>query len=131
MALDEQKYILLTTLRRDRTPVGTPVWVVPLEDGRLGFWTSSGSTKAKRLAHTGRVNFQPCDVRSPVTADTCPTDATAQLVTGADYEAIQQKVRAKYGLMATTSKLLNTVGATLKGKRIPFGDRGVVITLAG
>ncbi|MGP0108790.1 MAG: pyridoxamine 5'-phosphate oxidase family protein [Acidimicrobiales bacterium] len=63
MALDEQEYILLTTFRRDRTPVATPVWVVPLEDGRLGFWTSSGSTKAKRLAHTGRVTVQPCDVR--------------------------------------------------------------------
>jgi hypothetical protein len=59
--------------------VSTPVWVVPLEDGRLGFWTSSGSTKAKRLAHTGRV-----------TVGTCPTDATAHLVSGADYEAIQQ-----------------------------------------
>ncbi|HZM54064.1 MAG TPA: hypothetical protein VFC03_03460 [Acidimicrobiales bacterium] len=69
--------------------------------------------------------------RRRITAGTCPTDATAQLVSGADYEAIQQKVRAKHGFMTTTSKLLNTVGATLKGKRIPFGDRGVVITLAG
>ena len=100
--------------------MGTPVWVVPLEDGGLGFWTSPGSGKAKRLDHTGRV-----------TDGTSSTDATTQPVTGADYEAIQQKVRAKYGLMTTTSKLLDTVGGTLQGKRIPYGDRGVVASLAG
>ena len=111
--------------------MGTPVWVVPLEDGGLGFWTGSGSGKAKRLAHTGRVTVQPCDVRGRVTDGTSPTDATTQPVTGADYEAIQQKVRAKYGFMTTTSKLLDTVGGTLQGKGIPYGDRGVATSLAG
>jgi PPOX class probable F420-dependent enzyme len=131
MALDAQKYLLLTTFRRDGAPVSTQVWVVPLADGRLGFWTSSGSGKAKRLVQTGRVTVQPCDARSRVTDGTSPTDATAQLVTGAEHEAIRRKVRAKYGFTTTTSKVLNTVGGTLKGKRIPYGDRGVVITLAG
>ena len=53
--LDDEKYILLTTFRRDGTPVSTPVWAVDLGDARIGFWTSSGSGKAKRLAHTDRV----------------------------------------------------------------------------
>ena len=45
MALADEKYILLTTFRRDGTPVPTPVWVVSLDEGKLGFWTSSGSGK--------------------------------------------------------------------------------------
>ena len=58
VALADEKYILLTTFRRDGTPVATPVWAVPLDDGKIGFWTSSGSGKAKRLAHTERVTVQ-------------------------------------------------------------------------
>jgi len=52
VTLADEKYVLLTTFRRDSTPVTTPVWVVPLDDGKLAFLTSSGSGKAKRLAHT-------------------------------------------------------------------------------
>ena len=139
MALDEQKYILLTSFRRDGTPAsgGTAHrWArrcgsCPSKTAGSGSGPARDRVKAKRLAHTGRVTVQPCDVRGRVTDGTSPTDATTQLVTGADYEAIQQKVRAKYGLMTTTSKLLDTVGGTLQGKGIPYGDRGVVTTLAG
>ena len=63
MGLGDEKYILLTTFKRDGTAVPTPVWSVPLGDHEIGFWTSSGSGKAKRLAHTDRVTVQPCDGR--------------------------------------------------------------------
>lgn len=128
MALDDEKYILLTTFRRDRTPVATPVWVVGLDGGRLGFWTSSGSGKAKRLAHTERVTVSPCDARGRVKANAGVVDATARLVTGSELEEIRQRVVAKYGVMTKFTKLLGTLIGMLRGKRIPYGDRGVVIT---
>jgi uncharacterized protein len=131
MALSDEKYILLTTFRRDGTPVSSPVWAVPLDGGDTGFWTSSGSGKAKRLAHTERVTVQPCDGRGKVRKGSGAVDATARLVTGADLDAIRQKVIAKYGFMTKITKTLATIGGTLKGKRIPYGDRGVVITPAG
>lgn len=81
MSLGEEKYILFTTFRRDGTPVSSPVWAVPLDDGKIGFWTSSGSGKAKRLAHTERVTVQPCDARGRVKKGTEPLEATARLVT--------------------------------------------------
>ena len=130
MALDDEKYILLTTFRRDGTPVATPVWVVGLDGGRLGFWTSSGSGKAKRLAHTERVTVSPCDARGRVKADGGVVDATARLVSGSEREEIRQRVIAKYGLMTKFTKLLGTLAGVLRGKRIPYGDRGVVITPA-
>jgi hypothetical protein len=130
MSLTDEKYLLFTTFRRDGTPVATPVWVVRLGDGQLGFWTSSGSGKAKRLAHTSKVTPQPCSARGVVKKATSPSDATARLVAGAEFDAIHQKVVAKYGLQTNVTKLLGTIGGIVKGKKIPYGDRGVVIVLA-
>jgi PPOX class probable F420-dependent enzyme len=131
MALSDEKYVLLTTFRRDGTPVKTPVWVVALDNGHFGFWTSSGSGKAKRLAHTERVTVQACDARGRVKDGAATIEGSARLVTGPEFEAIQAKIRDKYGFLTKITKMLGTVGGIVKGKRIPYGDRGVVITLAG
>ncbi|MDQ6726650.1 MAG: PPOX class F420-dependent oxidoreductase [Actinomycetota bacterium] len=131
MAMGDEKYILFTTFRRDGTPVGSPVWAVPLDDGRIGFWTSSGSGKAKRLAHTDRVTIQACDARGRVKAGSQPMEATARVVTGGEFDAIHDKVVAKYGMLTKITKLLGTIGGIVKRKRIPYGDRGVVVTPAG
>ena len=128
VALGDEKYILLTTFRRDGTPVSTPVWAVSLDDGAVGFWTSSGSGKAKRLAHTARVTVQPCDARGRVREGTEAIDATARLVTGSELEAIKKRVVAKYGFQTKITKALGTIAGIARGKRIPYGDRGVVIT---
>jgi PPOX class probable F420-dependent enzyme len=128
MPLSDEKYMLLTTFRRDGTPVATPVWVVPLDDRSVGFWTSSGSGKAKRLAHTQRVTVQPSDGRGRVKAGSTPIDATARLVTGDELEAIRSKVIAKYGVTTKIAKFLGSLIGTLRGKRIPYGDRGVIVT---
>ena len=130
MTLADEKYLLLTTFRKDGTAVSTPVWAAPLANGSIGFWTSSGSGKAKRLAHTARVTVQPCDARGKVKSGSSPTDATAVLVTGAELEEINTKIVAKYGFMTKVTKLLGTIGGIIKRKRIPYGDRGVVITLS-
>ena len=130
MALGDEKYILLTTFRRDGTPVATPVWAVKLDGERVGFWTSSGSGKAKRLAHTARVTVAPCDARGRVKAGAVTVEATARVVTGSELEDIRRRIVSKYGLMTKFTKLLGTIAGILRGKRIPYGDRGVVITLA-
>jgi uncharacterized protein len=129
MAISDEKYMLLTTFKRDGKPVATPTWVVALDDGKVGFWTSSGSGKAKRLAHTARVTVQPCDMRGRLKEGSEALDGTAVLVTGPDLEQIRTKVVAKYGFMTKVTKTLGTIGGFFKRKRIPYGDRGVVITL--
>lgn len=129
MALDDEKYIRFTTYKRDGTAVSTPTWIVALDGGRFGFWTSSGSGKAKRLAHTAKVTLQPSDARGRVKAGTEPVDATAELVTGAQLDEITTKVKAKYGFVTHITKLVGTIVGVLKRHRIPYGDRGVVIEL--
>ena len=121
--------MLLTTYRRDGTPISTPVWVVALEEGHVGFTTSSGSGKYKRLRHTDRVIVQPCDVRGRVTPGSTAQNATAAVVTGAEYLAIRSKVRAKYGVMCYVTKFLGFVGGLVKRHRIPYGDVAVIVTL--
>ena len=131
MALTDERYMLFTTFRRDGTAVGTPVWVVPLDSGELAFWTSSGSGKAKRLAHTARVTIQPCDARGRVKAGSAPVEARARVVGGEELERIRALVIAKYGFQTKLTRVIATVVGTLRGKRIPYGDRGVIVTPAG
>jgi PPOX class probable F420-dependent enzyme len=130
VALSDEKYILLTTFRRDGTPVSTPVWIVALDGETVGFWTSSGSGKVKRLAHTARVTVQPSDARGRVKQGSTAAEATARVVTGSEFEAISQRVIAKYGFMTKITKALGTIAGIARGKRIPYGDIGVVITPA-
>ncbi|WP_436793142.1 PPOX class F420-dependent oxidoreductase [Actinospongicola halichondriae] len=131
MGLGDEKYVLLTTYRRSGESVDTPVWSAPLDDGSFGFWTSSGSGKAKRLAHTQKVVVQPCDARGNVAAGSAPTNGTARLVEAGDpqFDEIQRKIKDKYGFQTKITKLLGSIGGIVKRNRIPYGDRGVVISL--
>jgi hypothetical protein len=49
MAISDEKYVATTTFRKSGTPVPTPTWIIALDGGRVGFWTSSRSGKYKRL----------------------------------------------------------------------------------
>lgn len=128
-ALSDEKYLSFTTFRKDGRGVSSPVWNVDLGGDRLGFWTSSGSGKVKRLAHTERVTLQPCDGRGKVRPGTSLLDATAHVVTGPELDTIRAKVRAKYGVMTKVTKVLALVAGVVRRKRIPYGDRGVVVVL--
>jgi PPOX class probable F420-dependent enzyme len=126
----KEKYVSFTTFKRDGTPVATAVWCTPLGDGTFGFWTGSESGKAKRLAHTDRVLVQPSDGRGKVKPGTSPEEGTAKLVTGAEYETIKRQIAEKYGFFTKVTKFLNGVANLFRRGKRPYGDRGVVVTLA-
>ncbi|MEU3522535.1 PPOX class F420-dependent oxidoreductase [Streptomyces sp. NPDC038707] len=115
-------YLLLTTYRRNGTPVATPVWVV--RDGdTLGVWTGAGTGKVKRIRRRPDVLVGPCDRRGNPTGDQVP--ATAE-ITGADTTARYRSLIArKYGIVGRL---------TLLGSRLRRGQDGTVgirVTLAG
>jgi hypothetical protein len=56
-------------------------------------------------------------------------EGTARVVSGTELDAIREKVVAKYGIMTKLTKLLGTIGGIIKRKRIPYGDRGVIVKL--
>jgi hypothetical protein len=130
MAISDEKYVATTTFRKAGTPVPTPTWIIALDEDRVGFWTSSASGKYKRLRNNPRIALQPSDARGRVKAGSRAANGTAELVTsGADFDAIQQRVRAKYGVMVPMSRFFNTLGHLGKGK-FPYGDVGVVVTVS-
>ncbi len=65
--LGRASYLLLTTFRRDGTPVPTPVWVVPADEAwpgtagdQLWVWTNPAAGKVKRLRRNGACEVAPC-----------------------------------------------------------------------
>jgi len=129
MTISAGKYVASTTFRKSGAGVSTATWIVPLDGGRVGFWTSSKSGKYKRLRNDPKITLQPSDSRGRAEAGAAPVEGTAELATsGADFDAIQAKVRAKYGVMVTVSRFFNTLGHLGKGP-FPYGDVGVVVTL--
>lgn len=131
MALADEKYVSFTTYKRSGDAVASPVWIVGLDDGSVGFWTSSGSGKTKRLGHTPKVLLQPSDARGRLKEGSTVSSGTARVVAAGDaaFDEVQRKVTAKYGFMTKITKLLGTIGGIVKRTRIPYGDRAVVITL--
>ena len=130
MALSDEKYIKVTTFKKDGTEVSTPTWVVALEDGKIGFTTSSTSGKVKRLRNDPNVIVQPSDVRGRAKPGSSPLKGTALVVTGPERDSIYDKVVAKYGLMTKVTRVLAKVGGFVKRKQQPYGDCGVVVTIS-
>ena len=131
MALSDEKYIRVTTFKKDGTEVSTPTWVVALDDGKIGFYTSSTSGKAKRLKNNPNVVVQPSNGRGRAKPGTSPFNGTAVVVTaGPERDAIYDKVVAKYGFMTKVTRFLAKIGGFVKRKDQPYADRGVEVTLA-
>ncbi|QWB21341.1 MULTISPECIES: PPOX class F420-dependent oxidoreductase [Streptomyces] len=116
-ALDELgagKYLLITSYRRNGTPVATPVWVV--RDGNaLGAWTVADSWKVKRIRNRADVLVGPCDLRGNPTGEQVP--ATAEIGDPDTTARYRKLIARKYGL---TGRL------TLLGSRLRRGLDGTV-----
>lgn len=130
MSIAQEKFIAFTTYRESGQAVSTPVWVVPVSDGRIGFYTAMGSGKTLRLRNDPRVLVQPSDVRGRVDdTATSPVEGTAEMVqSGRLFDEVQAKVRAKYGFMTRVSKVINRLGR--QGRQgLTYADTVVLVTL--
>jgi len=88
------KRALLTTFRRDGTPVSTPVWSAAA-DGRLYVRSERSAGKLKRLRNDARVLLAPCTVRGkPLGA---PFEARARVLAPAEEPPAEQALAGRYG----------------------------------
>ncbi|MGW5784468.1 PPOX class F420-dependent oxidoreductase [Streptomyces sp. NPDC003757] len=115
------KYLLVTTYRKNGTPVATPVWVVRDEDA-LGVWTVADSWKVKRVRNRADVLVGPCDVRGRPTGSQVP--GTAEICDAATTARYRKLLIRKYGVIG----LLTLFGSRLR--RGLDGTVGIRITLA-
>jgi PPOX class probable F420-dependent enzyme len=89
------KRALLTTFRRNGTPVSTPVWAA-LADGRLYVRSERVSGKLKRLRNDARVLVAPCTVRGkPLGA---PFEAHARALAAGEEPLAERTLARRYGL---------------------------------
>lgn len=122
-----EKYICLTTYKKDGTAKELPVWIADLGDGTVGFTTSSSSYKVKRMGNNSNVLLQPSDSKGKPHAGTEPVSGSAEIRSGADFSRVEAIVKKKYGLQYTGIKLVGKM-AKLVGKGSGT-DTAVVITL--
>lgn len=114
------KYLLVTSYRKDGTPVPTPVWVV--RDGdTLGVWTVADSFKVKRIRRRAEVTVGSCDVRGNAAGD--PVEATAEITDAATAARYRKLIARKYGI----SGRLVLLGSRLR--RGADGTVGIRVTL--
>ena len=88
-----QKYISLTTFRKNGVAVPTPVWFGE-EDGKLYVMTRSDMGKIKRIRNNPQVKVAPCTmsgkVRGPEFA------ATARILPLEEHGRARQAINRKY-----------------------------------
>jgi len=93
--LGRGSYLLVTTFRKDGTPVPTPVWVG--RDGdELIVWTQATAGKVKRVRNNPVVELAVCDVRGRARGET--VKGTARILSDDETERGRRVLRKKYGV---------------------------------
>lgn len=129
MALTDEKCMAFTTYRKNGEAVTTPVWVVPVSDGRVAFWTAMGSGKTKRLKNNPAVAVQPCSYTGKIKAGTTAVSGTAEMVqSGPLFDEVQSSVRTKYGFMTHLTRTLATLFVMRKAG-LKYADTVVLVRL--
>jgi PPOX class probable F420-dependent enzyme len=132
-ALGHEKYVRLTTFRRDGTPVATPVWVVPDEADPAVLWvmTSASTGKVKRLRHTPRVVLAACSARGAVAPGAQEVTAVGAVLTdAATARAVQHRVTGRYGLLGRVTQVSFDARAALRRIRGRAPDPPVAVRLS-
>ncbi|WP_306357470.1 MULTISPECIES: PPOX class F420-dependent oxidoreductase [unclassified Nocardia] len=95
----EAKYALLTTYKKDGTPVGTPVWVAPDGD-RILVWTNADAWKVKRIRRDPRVTLQISDNRGKPRGHAV-VEGIASVLDADGTERTRTVLADKYGLLGS------------------------------
>jgi len=109
--LARQGTVLLTTFRRDGTPVGTPVNIAV--DGERAFirsWDSAG--KVKRIRNNPEVAIAPCTARGRPTGP--PITVRARVLTGQESARAGRLLAGKHPILQVQG-LLVPLGHRLRG----------------
>jgi PPOX class probable F420-dependent enzyme len=88
-----QKYLSLTTFRRDGTSVRTPVWFGQ-EGDKLFVMTRSSSGKYKRIRNNPQVRIAACTMRGTITGP--EFTAMARIVTVQEHAHARGTINEKY-----------------------------------
>jgi PPOX class probable F420-dependent enzyme len=121
--LGKGQYLLLTTFRKDGTPVPTPVWVAPDDTGDAIYaWSNKDAGKVKRIRRSGDVEIGPCDLRGNPKGESIK--ARARVLDDDASDDVRARIVRKYGVIGW----LTMTGSKLRRGRT--GTVGIEITSA-
>ena len=96
-----QKYISLTTFRKNGVGVATPIWFGE-EDGKLYVMTRSDMGKMKRLRNNPQAKVAPCTILGKVTG--AEFAATARVLLPEEQTRARQTINRKYWAARLSAK---------------------------
>ena len=108
-----ERYVSITTFKRDGTPVSTPVWVAA-DDGTLLVRSEANSWKVKRIRRDAHVRIAPCNARGITRGE--PVDADATIVE--ETATVSKLLARKYGLIFRAFELFTATVRRLR-RRAP------------
>src|SRR5262249_35776419 len=107
-----QRYMSLSTFRRNGAEIATPVWFAA-DGAKLYVFTLADSGKVKRLRHTARARVAPSDGRGRIQGVAHP--ARARVLTElAAIERARAALRRKYGWQLRVADLLSTLTGRIR-----------------
>lgn len=113
-----QKTVLLTTYRRDGTPVGTPVSIA-VEGGRAYVRSFERAFKTRRIGAGAPVTVAPSTSRGVPTGPAVP--ATARLISGPGRRVAARALRRKYPVLhGVLVPLAHRIGRSRTGRTVHF-----------
>ena len=117
-SIADERFVSLTTFRKNGEGVSTPVWIARDGDALI-VTTPDGTGKVKRLRNDVRVELRPCDRMGKV-ADGAPTvGARAEIVDTDDARSSQERIfLAKYHLEYRIFMFIERLGKKGKKKRV-------------
>lgn len=119
--LKDQKFVSLTTFKRNGEPVASAMWIVGDGD-QLWAWTPADAWKVKRIRRDPRVTLAPCGRTGKVSPGHPVVDATAEVRTDAHEVArVESLIKRKYGVEFRLVTLIEAIAA--RGRKPRFALR--------
>lgn len=118
--LAEARYIAFTSFRTDGTPVNTPVWIVPFNDG-FAFTTDAEAHKVRRIRKNNKVTVAVSDYRGNVALGAIVYPATAVELAPADVARVERLIARKYRIGRVLLAVYELVNKALHPRRSSAG----------
>jgi uncharacterized protein len=109
--LGAEKFVALTTFKRDGEGVSTPMWIAR-EGSELLAWTHADSWKVKRVRRDPRVTLVPCNRVGKVADGDQHVVGQAEVVADPTRVArVEEMIRRKYGLQYRAVTFVERIAA--------------------
>ncbi len=116
--LGEEKFVSLTTFKRNGDAVAAPMWIVG-DSAHLSVWTPADTWKVKRVRRDPRVTLTACGRTGKVRAGAPVVEGTAEVITDPwEVARVESLVKRKYGFEFRVVTLLEAIAA--RGRKPRF-----------